>query len=187
MAPPMTQWIGWFELVAEEAIVAVALLVVFAGCRRLALEGFSRTPALMVALGLVLPVGDAWINMNVIKQVRSLQADKMAAIAAHGREPAGGWEKAASSPEARTLASTESARVAYLFEGDRADIVDPSGARVPFLPTADEMRAREQFVRNEKGAESSALSSWDRGIRVLVEAAAFMLAGFAVGWRARRA
>jgi len=182
----MTQWIGWLELGAEQALVAVALLVVFTGCRRLAREGFSRTPALMVALGLVVPVGDAWINMNVVKQVRALQADKMAAIALHGREPAGGWEKAASSPEARTLASTEAARIAYLFEGGRADIVDPAGARAPFTPSVDEMRAREQFVRNEKGAESSALASWDRGIRLLVEAAVFMLAGVVVGWRARR-
>ena len=182
----MTQWIGWIELVAEQAIVAVALLVVFEGCRQLARDGMSRTPALMVALGLVLPVGDAWVNMSVVKQIRALQADKMAAIAVHGREPAEGWEKAASSPEARTLASTEAARIAYLFEGGRADVVDAAGARVTFMPSADEMRAREQFVRNEKGAESSALSSWDRGIRLLAEAAVFMLAGFVIGWRARR-
>ena len=182
----MIPWIGWLELVAEQALVAVALLVVFAGSRRLARDGVSRTAALMVALGLVLPVGDAWINMSVVKQVRALQADKMAAIALHGREPAGGWEKAVSSPEARTLASTEAARVDYLFEGGRLQVVDPSGARVSFMPSADEMRAREQFVRDEKGAETSALSSWDRGMRLLAEAAAFLMAGLAVGWRARR-
>ncbi|MBW8759636.1 MAG: hypothetical protein JF586_18720 [Burkholderiales bacterium] len=182
----MTQWIGWLELVAEQALVAIALLVVFAGCRRLVRDGVSRTPALMVALGLVLPVADAWLNMRVVQQVRALQAEKMAAVALHGREPAGGWERAASSPEARTRASTEAARVGYLFEGRRAEIVDPSGARVPFVPSADDMQAREQFVRDEKGAEASALSSWDRGIRLLAEAAAFMLAGFVVGWRARR-
>lgn len=182
----MTQWMGWLELVAEQALVAIALLVVFAGCRGLLRDGVSRKPALIVALGLVLPVGDAWLNMSVVKQVRALQADKMAAVALHGREPAGGWEKAASSPEARTLASTEAARVAYLFQGDRADVVEASGARAPFQPSADEMRAREQFVRNEKGAESSALSSWDRGIRLLAESAVFMLAGLVVGWRERR-
>jgi len=181
----MTQWIGWLSLVGEEALVAIALLVVFAGCRRLLRGDGSRAPALMVALGLVLPVGDAWIHMSVVKQVRALQADKMAAVALHGREPAGGWEKAASSPEARTLASTEAARIAYLFQGDRADVVSASGTRAPFQPSADEMRAREQFVRNEKGAEASALASWDHGIRLLAEAAVFMLAGFVVGWRER--
>ena len=41
----MTQWIVWLELVAEEALVGIALLVVFAGCRRLARDGMSRTPA----------------------------------------------------------------------------------------------------------------------------------------------
>jgi hypothetical protein len=55
------------------------------------------------------------------------------------------------------------------------------------MPSADEMRAREQVVRNEKGAQASALSLWDRGIRLLVEAAVFMLSGLVVGWRARRA
>jgi len=182
----MTQWTGWLELVAEQAIVAVALLVVFEGCRRLVRDGMSSAPALMVALGLVLPVGDAWVNMNVVKSVRSLQAEKMAAIALHGREPAGGWEKAASSPEARTAASTEAARIDYLFEGGHAQVVDATGARVPFVPSADEMRKRDEFVRDEKGAESQAVASWDRGMRLLVEAAAFMVAGLVVGGRARR-
>jgi len=182
----MIQWNGWPMLVAEQALVAIALLVVFEGCRRLVRDGMTRVPLLMVALGLVVPVGDAWINMNVIKEVRDLQAQKMAAIAMHGREPAGGWEKAASTPEARTMASTEAARIAYVFEGGHAQVVDAAGARVPFVPSADEMRAREQFVRNEKGAESSALASWDRGLRLLVEAAAFMVAGVIVGWRMRR-
>jgi len=182
----MIQWNGWPALVAEQALVAVALLVVFEGCRRLVRDGMTRVPLLMLALGLVVPVGDAWMNMNVIKDVRNLQAQKMAAIAVHGREPAGGWEKAASSPEARTMASTEAARLSYMFEGDHAQVVDATGARVPFAPSVDEMRAREQFVRDEKGAESSALASWDRGFRLLVEAAAFMLAGVAVGWHTRR-
>jgi hypothetical protein len=182
---PMTHWIGWFELVAEQVLLAVALLVVFEGCRRLVRDGMSRRASLMVAIGLVLPVADAWLSLGVVKSVRALQADKMAAVALHGREPVGGWEKAASSPEARTAASTEAARIAYLFQGTRADVIDAGGARVPFVPAADEARAREQFVRDEKGAESSALASWDRGMRLLVEAAAFMLAGFAVGWRQR--
>lgn len=181
----MTPWIGWLELVAEQLLLAVALLVVFDGCRRLLRDGMSRRAVLMVAIGLVLPVGDAWLGMGVVKSVRALQADKMAAVALHGREPAGGWEKAASSPEARTAASIEAARIAYLFQGSRADVIDASGARVPFVPAADETRAREQFVRDEKGAETSAQASWERGMRLLVEAAAFMLAGVAAGWRQR--
>ena len=181
----MSHWIGWFELVAEQVLLAVALLVVFEGCRRLVRDGMSRRAALMVAVGLVLPVADAWLSQGVVKSVRALQADKMAAVALHGREPAGGWEKAASSPETRTAASTEAARVAYLFQGTRADVIDSSGARVPFVPAADEARAREQFVRDEKGAESSAQASWERGMRLLVETAAFMLAGLAIGWRQR--
>ena len=111
----MTQWIGWLELVAEQAVLAVALLVVFTGCRRIARDGLTRGAAAMVAVALVVPVADAWLSLNVMKSVQALQADKMAAIALHGREPAGGWEKAASSPEARSAMSSDAATVAYLF------------------------------------------------------------------------
>ncbi|MFL6679425.1 MAG: hypothetical protein ACJ8IK_13870 [Burkholderiaceae bacterium] len=182
----MIQWNGWPVLVAEEALVAVALLVVYEGCRRLARDGMSRLAALMVAIGLVVPVGDAWLSMQLIKQVRELQATKMLTVAVRGREPAGGWEKAASAPEGRSLASMQAAHIAYMYQGERTSIVDLAGARVPYQPSADEMKDREQFVRDEKGAESTALLSWERGIRLLIEAGVFLAAGLAVGWRARR-
>ena len=181
----MTDWNGWLELVAEEALVAVAFLVVFDGCRRLVRDGFSRRAALMVAIGLILPVADAWQSVRVIQQVGALRADKLAAIALHGREPAGGWEKAASSPEARSTLSLQAATVAYMFEGVRTEVLDAQGTRVPFAPSADQERAREQFVRDEKGAEVSARSSFDHGIRLFVAAVIFMLVGLIVGWRQR--
>ena len=182
----MIQWNGWPAIVAEEALVAIALLVVFEGGRRLASDGFSRVPALMVAIGLAVPVGDAWLNMNLIQQVRDLQTRKMMYVALRGHEPTGGWEKAASTPEARTLASTEAAAVAYKLQGERIEIIDAAGTRRLFVPSTNEMREREDFLRNEKGAEASALASLDRGIRLLVEAAVFLLAGLGLGWRARR-
>ncbi len=181
----MTDWNGWLELVAEEALVAVAFLVVFEGCRRLVRDGFSRRAALMVAIGLILPVADAWQSVRVIQQVGALRADKLAAVALHGREPAGGWEKAASSPEARSALSLQAATVAYMFEGVRTDVLDAQGTRVPFAPSADQERGREQFVRDEKGAEVSARSSFDHGIRLFVAAVIFMLVGLIVGWRQR--
>ncbi|MCK9685157.1 hypothetical protein [Scleromatobacter humisilvae] len=182
----MTHWIGWLELLAEQALLAAALLVVFDGCRRLVREGMTRRAALMVAIGLIPPVADAWLNLNVMHSVRALQADKLAAVALHGREPAGGWEKAASSPEQRTALSYQAATVAYLFEGGHIAVVDAQGARTPFVPAPDQERAREQFVRDEKAAESAAQASYERGLRLFAEAAAFMLAGAAVGWRQRR-
>lgn len=183
----MSPWIGWLQLVAEEAVLVVALLVVFDGCRRLVQGGVSSRPALTVAIALILPVADAALSLNVVKTVRSLQADKMAAIALHGREPAGGWEKAASTPAQRTAMSTESATVAYLFQGMRADVVDAQGARVAFVPTAQQGLQRDQFVRDEKAAEDSAQAAYERGIRLFIETGVFMLAGLTVGWRRRRA
>ena len=182
----MTPWIGWLELIAEQALLVAALLVVFEGCRRLARNGMTRRAALMVAIGLIPPVADAWLSLSVTKSVRSLQADKMAAVALHGREPAGGWEKAASAPEERTALSYRAATVAYLFEGSHIAVIDALGARTPFVPANDQERAREQFVRDEKAAESSAQASYERGMRLFAEAAAFMLAGVGVGWRQRQ-
>ena len=182
----MTQWIGWLELVAEQAVLAVALLVVFTGCRRIARDGLTRGAAAMVAVALVVPVADAWLSLNVMKSVQALQDDKMAAIALHGREPAGGWEKAASSPEARSAMSSDAATVAYLFEGRRAEVLAADGSRAPFVPSPAQAQAREKFVSDEKGAEVSAQAAWERGMRLLVETAIFMLAGLAMGVRARR-
>jgi hypothetical protein len=64
-------------------------------------------------------------------------------------------------------------------------VLGPTGARVRFAPVPDQERAREQFVRDEKGAEDSARSSFEHGLRLFIEAAAFMLAGAVVGWRQR--
>jgi hypothetical protein len=183
----MSHWIGWLELVAEEALLVAALLGVFEGCRRLMHGGMSRRPALMVAVALILPVADASLSLNVVKTVRMLQADKMAAIALHGREPAGGWEKAALSPELRSSMSNEAATVAYLFQGTRPDVIDAQGARVAFVPTAQQGLQRDQFVRDEKAAEDTAQAAFERGIRLFIETAAFMLAGLGVGWRQRHA
>ncbi len=181
----MTHWTGWLELIAEQALLVAALLVVFEGCRRLVRDGMTRRAALMVAIGLIPPVADAWVSLDVVKSVRSLQGDKMAAVALHGREPAGGWEKAASSPEERTALSYQAATVAYRFEGKHIAVIDAQGARVPFVPANDQEQAREQFLHDEDAAESSAQASYEHGMRLYVEAAAFMLAGVVVGWRRR--
>ena len=182
----MTQWTGWLELVAEEVVLAAALLVVFDGCRRFAREGFSRRASLLLLLGALVPVVDARLNFHVIDSMAQLQAEKVSAVALHGREPAGGWEKAASAPEARSALSLQAATVAYMFEGRRIEVLDTSGARIAFVPTADQEHAREQFVRDEKGAEDTARSSFEHGLRVSIGLLSFMLAGAAVGWRQRR-
>ena len=181
----MTHWIGWLELVAEEALLVVAFLVIFEGCRRLVRQGFARRPALMVAIALILPVWEASMSLKLIRSVQLLQAEKMAAVSLHGREPAGGWDKAPLTPQARAAASAEVATIAYVFQGDRRDVIDASGARVPFVPTLEQGRAREQFVRDEKGAEASAQSAFERGVRLFIGTAGFLLAGLVVGWRQR--
>jgi hypothetical protein len=185
-AHAMMDWNGWPGIVVEQVLVGLALLAVLEGGRRIVRDGFSRLPALMLAIGLAVPVGDGWLNMNLIKQVRELQTVKMTLAAARGREPAGGWEKVASTPEARTLASTEAGSVAYRLLGERITIIDAAGTRIPFQPTADEMREREQLIRDEKGAEGAALTALDHGLRLLIETAFFLLAGLFLGWRARR-
>jgi hypothetical protein len=182
----MTHWIGWLELVLEEALLVLALLIVFDGCKRMARDGISRTPALMVAVGLILPVWEASASLHLINNVQRLQAEKQAALYTYGREPAGGWEKATMSPEDRMAMSNAVATINYKFMGRQLDVIDAQGNRVPLALTPALVAEREQIVRDEKGAEDSGESAFDRGVHLFISTAGFMLAGFAVGWRQRK-
>jgi len=181
----MSEWMGWAELVAEQLLLVVALLVVFEGCRRLVRNGFSRGPALAVAVALVLPVWDGSNNLKVIREVQLLQAKKLAALYVNAREPAGGWEKSTLSPSDRTAASTLVAVMNYKFLGKRTELLDEQGHRVLFDPTPQQTQDREQVMRDEKGAEDAAEAAYERGIRLFIEIAGFIVAGLLTGLRQR--
>ena len=181
----MADWIGWLELVAEELLLVACFLVVFEGCRRLLRDGVTKGPALAVAIALLLPVWEATASLNVIKSVRLLQAQKLAALYVNGREPAGGWEKMALSPADRTAVSTAVAVMNYKYIGKRSELVDEAGKRVTLDPTPQQSADREQVLRDEKGAEDAAQSAYERGVRLFLGTGGFMLAGLLVGWRQR--
>ncbi len=181
----MTDLNGWLLLVAEEVLLVVAFLLVFEGCRRLVRDGFSRVAALMVAIALILPVVEASQSLKLIKSVDLLQAQKQAALHLHGQEPAGGWEKAALSPEERTAASVQVAVMNFVFLGRRVEVIDQRGARVPFAPWPELDHSRDQFLLDEKGAADSARSAYERGVRLFIGTFGFLLAGLVVGWRQR--
>ena len=181
----MTDWLGWTELVVEELLLVVAFLVMFDGVRRLARDGLTRGPSLAVAIALLLPVWEGTTSLNLIRQVRLLQGQKMAALYANGREPAGGWEKAPLSPADRTAVSTAVAAMNYKYLGQRTELLDEQGHRVVFAPSPEQTLAREQVLRDEKGAEDSARSAYERGVRLFLSIAGFLLAGAIVGTRQR--
>jgi hypothetical protein len=181
----MAEWIGWLELVAEELLLVVCFLVVFDGCRRLVRDGVTKGPALAVAIALVLPVWEASASLKVIRSVRLLQAQKLATLYVNGREPAGGWEKTAFSPADRTAVSTAVAAMNYKYLGKRSELVDETGRRVVFDPTPQQGLDREQVMRDEKGAEDAAQSAYERGVRLFLGTAGFLVAGLLVGWRQR--
>ncbi len=181
----MTDWTGWLVLVAMEALLVVALLLVYEGSRRLVRDGVSRVPALMVAIALILPVVEASQSLKLVRSVDVLQAKKQAALNLQGREPAGGWEKSPLPPEDRTKASVLVAVVNFVFLGRRVEVIDQHGARVQFQPWPELDRSREQFLLDEKGAADSARSAYERGARLFISTAGFLLAGLLVGWRQR--
>ena len=182
----MADWLGWTELVVEELLFVAAFLVMFDGARRLVRGGLSRGPSLAVAIALLLPVWEASTSLNLIRQVRLLQGQKMAALYANGREPAGGWEKAPLSPADRTAVSTAVAAMNYKYLGQRTELVDDQGHRVVFAPTPLQTSDREEVLRDEKGADVSASAAWERGVRLFLSIAGFLAAGAIVGWRERR-
>jgi hypothetical protein len=181
----MADWIGWVELVAEEMLLVAAFLVMFDGCRRMVRYGVTRGAALAVAIALILPVWEGGMSLNVVRAVRLLQGQKLAALYASGREPAGGWEKAALSPADRTAVSTAVAAMNYKYLGRRGELIDGHGDRVTFDPTSEQTMDREQVMRDEKGAEDAGRAAQERGVRLFLSAAGFMVAGLVVGWRQR--
>ena len=181
----MADWMGWAELVVEELLLVVAFLVVFDGCRRLARGGFARGPALAVAIALVLPVWEGGTSVNVIRSVRLLQAQKLAALYVNGREPAGGWEKTNLSPADRAAVSAAVAAMNYKYLGKRTELLDVQGHRAVFDPTPEQSQDREQVMRDEKGAEDAADAAYERGVRLFLEATGFIVAGLAAGLRQR--
>lgn len=183
----MTDWLGWTELVVEELLLVAAFLVMFDGVRRLVRGGMARGPALAVAVALLLPVWEGTTSLNLLRQVRLLQGQKMAALYLNGREPTGGWEKAPLSPADRTAVSGAVAAMNYKYLGQRGELIDEQGRRVVFDPTPQQTLDREQVLRDEKGAEDSARAAYERGVRLFLSTLGFLVAGLAVGWRQRGA
>jgi hypothetical protein len=178
----MSDWIGWLETLAEAAVLVGASVVIYECSRRLVRDGMSRAPALMLAVALVIPVYEGSASLKMPARVRQ-QSQEQAALRA--TEPPGGWEKAVMSPADRTALSTNAAMINYLVLGRRDAFIDAFGSRVPFNPTQELMRTREQFVRDEKGAEDVGHQFYERGVRLFASAALFLLAGTIVGWRQR--
>ena len=181
----MSDWMGWAELVVEELLLVVAFLVVFDGCRRLVRSGFARGPALAVAIALVLPVWEGTASLNLIRSVRLMQTQKLAMLYVNGREPAGGWEKTNLSPADRAAVSTAVATMNYKYLGKRTELLDEQGHRIVFNPTPEQTQDREQILRDEKGAEDGAEAAYERGVRLFLESAGFIVAGLLVGLRQR--
>ncbi len=181
----MSDWMGWAELVVEELLLVVAFLVVFDGCRRLVRSGFARGPALAVAIALVLPVWEGTASLNLIRSVRLMQTQKLAMLYVNGREPAGGWEKTNLSPADRAAVSTAVATMNYKYLGKRTELLDEQGHRIVFNPTPEQTQDREQILRDEKGAEDGAEAAYERGVRLFLQSAGFIVAGLLVGLRQR--
>jgi hypothetical protein len=178
----MSDWIGWLEILVDAALLAGAFTAIYDGARRLARGSVSRWPALMLAVGLVIPVYEASASLKVPGRVRMQSLEQASMRAA---EPPGGWEKAQMSPEERTTLSTNAATINFLVLGKRGEFIDASGHRVPFNPSQEQIRTRETLVRDEKGAEDTGQQFYERGVRLFANAFLFMIIGLAVGWRQR--
>jgi hypothetical protein len=178
----MSDWIVWLETFSATALLAGAFILIYDTSRRLLRDGLSRKPALVLAIALVIPVYEASASLQVPARVR-LQSQEQAAMRAS--EPPGGWEKAVMSPADRTELSTNAAMINYLVLGRREQFIDAAGNRVPFVPTQEQMRTREQLVRDEKGAEDVGQQFFERGVTLFSNAALFLLVGAIVGWRQR--
>jgi hypothetical protein len=181
MAPDLTSW--FFSLLVA-VVVAVALVCVYEGMRRVAAQGFGRAAAALIIVGLLGAVGHAASDLYVGARLRAL----LATFPAVGQaEPPEGWEKSTLAPAEKASRSLENARLTFQVTGRVVDIIDDAGARRPFVPTQQDLQGREQMVlgfdRTEANAGRLAAEAWRQLVAVIV----FMGAGWIVGRRARQA
>jgi hypothetical protein len=180
MSQDLTSWL--LSLLVAVA-VAVALVCVYEGMRRFAAQGFGRTTALLLIVGLLGAVGHAASDLYVGARLRQLVATFPTVGQA---EPPEGWEKSSLSPEEKTRRSLENAQLTFQVTGRIVDLVDAAGTRQPFVPTQQDLQGREQMVlgfdRTEANADRLAGEAWRQLVAVIV----FMGAGWMVGARARR-
>jgi hypothetical protein len=179
----MSDWTGWIETCLEAALIAVAFIAVFEGARRLARDGFRRWPALALAIGLLVPVLEGSASLRYAANVQLLTREMPAMNAA---EPAGGWEKAALTPEERTARSANAAQINFLLSGKLGEVLDANGNRVRFVPSQQDLQDREGLVRGQKGAEDASQQFQERGVRLLASCAAFLVFGGLFGFFQRR-
>jgi hypothetical protein len=179
----MSDWTGWIETCLEAALIAAAFIAVFEGARRLSRDKFARVPALMLAIGLLVPVAEGSASLKYSANVRALTREMPSMNAV---EPAGGWEKAPMTPEVRTARSTNAAQINYLLTGKRGQLIDASGQRVSFVPSDQDLQDREGLVRGQRGAEDASQQFLERGVRLLASATFYMLFGWLVGLFQRR-
>ena len=179
----MSDWVGWIEILLETALLAVAFVAVYDGSRRIALNGLTRWAALMLAVGLLLPVYEGGVSLSVPGRVRQQVAEQLAMRAP---EPPGGWEKLPGSPEQRTTLSLNAATINYMVTGRPGQFLDAAGNRVAFAPTLQQLLTREELVRDQKGAEDTGNQFFERGIRLFATAFVTMIVGLAVGVVQRR-
>jgi hypothetical protein len=180
MSPELT---GWLLTLLQAAIVAVALVCVFEGTRRFAAQGFSRPTALLIVVGLIVAVGQAGSDLYVSSRLRLLLTTFPAVAPA---EPPGGWEKSTLPPAERAARSLDTARLTFQVTGRIVETVDATGTRLPYAPTPEELRSREQMVlgfdRTEANATRLSAEAWRQLVAVIV----FMGAGWILGKRGRR-
>ena len=174
---------GLLQTCLETALVAACGIAIFEGARRLAGVGFGRLAALMLAIGLLLPVFEGGASLRYAAGVQLL-AHEMPAMNAN--EPPGGWEKAALTPQERTARSTNAAQLNFLLSGKLMPFIDANGQRVAFAPSQQDLLDHDGLVRGQKGAEDVASQFQDRGVRLLAGAAAFLVLGLLTGWVQRR-
>ena len=179
----MSDWTGWIEICLESALLALSFAAVFEGARRLAAQGATRGVALLLAVALAVPVYEGWSSFRLSRTLTALARQPAAMQAA---EPAGGWEKAALSPADRTAVSTNAAAINFLVTGRRGQVIAADGQRVRFQPSDDDLAGRDNLVKGQKGTEDAASQFLERGVRLMTNAAVFLLVGVLVGVFQRR-
>jgi hypothetical protein len=155
------------DFVLNVGLGAVALLCLFEGARRLGAHGVHRKAVLMILVAggvCALYGGFAYVKYGNLKATVSAAQTKRPAA-----QVAANWSRAAS-PEKKEALSQASARQAFTTSGTLGPYIDRNGQTKTFVPTQQDLTARERIVAYYSRTEYTARSS-------LAEAVLWLIAG----------
>ena len=169
---------GWLNFLFDLSAWTAALIAVFEGSRRLARGERGRTVVGWMAGGVIWCIANGALAFYVYSSMESLALDPNYPTS----ELRDDWGSKFS-PNEREKSSSAYAAMIYFSYGTIVSYFDRSGNRELFVPTQDQIRAREKSVALKQQMTHLSDDAYSRGWRWFLSVAVGVLIGWGMGRR----